>query len=214
MKTGRWFSTSAACLAYASANLFLAPVATGQVVDEEGFYVAVRGYGAIEDENNLIFENSYEIAGAIGVRRHANWRFETEFSYRHSDIVGLNGGADIDGENTLRSLGLHAFYDFRNGRRLRPFLGAGVGLQHRKVSFSGVAENDPNFVLFADDAYPDVYANAFAGVSHHISQNLRLSVGGEYVTGRDRNIRANYRELPGINRSYNYYVGARWFFPQ
>lgn len=185
-----------------------------QEIDEKGIYIALRGYGAIEDENNLVFDNSYEIAAAIGIRRHSNWRVEAEYGYRHSDIVGLNGATEITGENSLKSIGLHVFYDFRNNKKLRPFLGVGAGVQSRDISFSGVAQNDPDFEVFANDSYSNLYGNAFIGTSYHINKNLRISVGGEYVTGRDRSITANYRELPGINRSYNYYVGARWFFPQ
>lgn len=188
------------------------PTAAAQATKSEGYYVALRGYGAIEDENNLLFDNSYEIAGAVGYRVNKNWRAELEYAYRYSDIVGLNGAEDTRGESSVKTYGLHVFYDFRDGHKFRPFLGAGAGVLRREVTFEGTADNDPNFAVFADDAYTDTYANAFAGSSYELTKNLRLAAGFEYVTGRDRNIRANYRDLPGIHRSYNLFVGGRWFF--
>ncbi|GGX73220.1 hypothetical protein GCM10011309_24060 [Litorimonas cladophorae] len=189
-----------------------AQTATAQATKGEGYYIALRGYGAIEDENNLLFDNSYEIAGAVGYRLNKNWRAELEHAYRYSDIVGLNGASDTRGDSSVKTYGLHVFYDFRDGHKFRPFLGAGAGVLRREVTFEGTADNDPNFAVFADDAYTDTYANAFAGSSYELTKNLRLAAGFEYVSGRDRNIRANYRDLPGIHRSYNFFVGGRWFF--
>lgn len=181
--------------------------------ESQGLYVALRGYGAIEDENNLIFDNSYEVAGALGYRYKRNWRVELEYAYRHSDIIGLNGSENAKGETSNQSVGVHIFHDFRNGRKLRPFLGVGAGVLNRTVTLNGTADIDPTFEIIVDDQYEDFYANAFAGASYHITRDFRLAVGFEYVTGRDRNIRANFRELPGIHRSYNFFVGGRWFFP-
>ena len=179
----------------------------------EGVYVAFRGYGAIEDENNLLFENSSEFAGALGLRVGKKWRVELELARRTSDIVGLNGAANVRGDHKVDSVGLHMFYDFRKGKKLRPFLGLGAGVQNREVTFAGTADNDPDFAVFANDEYNDFYADAFVGASYHLTPSFGLAAGFEYVTGRDRNIQANFRELPGINRSYNYYIGARWFIP-
>ena len=180
--------------------------------EHKGVYVALRGYGAIEDENNLIFDNSREIAGAVGYRFDPRWRVELEYSNRHSDIIGLNGASNASGESDVDTIGIHMFYDFRKGKKIRPFLGAGAGFLSRDVTFVGTADNDPDFVVSADDQYTDTYANAFVGSSYFLTDNFRLATGFEYVTGRDRDIRANFRNLPGINRSYNFYIGGRWFF--
>uniref|UniRef100_UPI0030DA2702 outer membrane beta-barrel protein n=1 Tax=uncultured Maricaulis sp. TaxID=174710 RepID=UPI0030DA2702 len=114
---------------------------------ERGFYVAVRGYGSIGDQNNLIFDDSREVAGAIGYRVNHSVRLEAEYGFRWANIAGLNGASTASGDFTSRSLGVHAFYDFREGKRLRPFLGAGGGAGGLDFTFSGPAAINPDFIV-------------------------------------------------------------------
>ncbi|KCZ93801.1 outer membrane beta-barrel protein [Hyphomonas johnsonii] len=179
---------------------------------QTGFYAALRGYGSIEDQNNFIFENSREIAVALGYRAAPSVRLEAEFGSRRSDIVGLNGGTGVRGDASVQTLGLHAFYDFRAGKKIRPFVGVGVGGAVLDFSFSGPADISPGFIVTGDDQDFSHYFDFFAGTSYHINDRWRLSASAEYVTLRDDSIDSNIGEIDGINRAYNYTVGVRYFF--
>jgi len=215
--------------AFLSASLFLAGVGIMQAQAEtakqtihytstkpelsaRGIYFAARGYGSIEDQNNFHFDNSREIAFAVGTRPYENIRFELEYGVRWSDISGLNGALAVKGDASVQSLGLHAFYDFRNGKKLRPFLGAGVGGAILDFEFAGPTNHNPNFIVVGDDTNLSHYFNYFAGATYHINPKLRLGMGVEYVTLKDDAIESNIGGIMGINRSYNYFVGVRYFF--
>ena len=181
---------------------------------ERGLYVAVRGYESIADQNNLIFEDSREIAGALGYRVSHNIRLEAEYGFRWSNIAGLNGASTATGDFTSRSLGVHAFYDFREGKRVRPFLGAGGGSGVLDFDFSGPADNNPNFIVVGKDTNTSPYWNVFAGATYHVSNKVRISVGTEYVSYSDQAVESNIGGIDGINRAYNFYVGTRLFLPK
>lgn len=180
---------------------------------ERGFYVAVRGYGSIGDQNNLIFDDSREVAGAVGWRPHHSLRLEAEYAFRWANIVGLNGASTARGDFTSRSLGVHAFYDFRHGKRLCPFVGAGGGAGIQDFDFTGPADINPDFIVVGKDTNSSAYWNLFAGATYHVSEHVRLSLGTEYVSYSDQAVASNLGGIDGINRAYNFYVGTRWFIP-
>lgn len=192
--------------------------ATGAQADEgfdgeRGFYVAVRGYGSIGDQNNIIFEDSREVAGALGYRFSQSLRLETEYAFRWANIAGLNGARTAHGDFTSRSLGAHLFYDFRKGRHLRPFVGAGGGAGIVDYEFEGPADVNPDFRVIGRDTNSSAYWNLFAGATWHVSDSFRVSLGTEYVSYSDQAVQSNIGGIDGINRSYNFYVGARWVLP-
>ncbi|MAN45254.1 MAG: outer membrane beta-barrel protein [Alphaproteobacteria bacterium] len=180
---------------------------------ERGMYVAVRGYGSIGDQNNLIFQDSREVAGALGYRVNHSWRLEAEYAFRWANIDGLNGASTASGDFTSRSLGLHAFHDFRNGKRLRPFLGAGGGVGVLDFTFEGPADINPDFTVIGKDTNSSAYWNLFAGATYHVSDRFRVSFGTEYVSYSDQAVASNLGGIDGINRAYNFYIGTRWFLP-
>ena len=180
--------------------------------DATGIYLAVRGYGSIEDQNNFHFDNSRELAGAVGCRFHENWRAEAEYSTRWSDISGLNGALTTTGKANVQTLGAHIFYDFRSGQRIRPFVGMGAGASRLDFKFEGPADHFPSFIVRGDDTNYGHYFNVLAGVTYNVSPALRLGLGVEYVTLPDDAIESNIGGIEGINRSYNYFLSARWFF--
>jgi opacity protein-like surface antigen len=177
-----------------------------------GFYAAVRGYGSIEDQNNFIFEDSREVAVAAGWRASEVWRVEAEYGARWSNIAGLNGASGVRGDSRIETFGLHAFRDFRKGKKIRPFLGAGGGLATLDFVFEGPADIDPSFIVSGQDEDDSYYINFFAGSSYHFNERWRLSGGVEYVTLKDQSIDSNLGGIDGINRAYNFFVGARYFF--
>ncbi|MEO1965585.1 outer membrane beta-barrel protein [Hyphomonas sp.] len=197
-------------------GLVAASVTQGAMADEpfdgeRGFYVAVRGYGSIADQNNIVFEDTREIAGAVGYRISDSVRVEGEYGFRWSNVAGLNGAREAHGNFTSRSMGAHVFYDFRKGKKLRPFVGAGGGAGVQDFEFSGPADINPDFIVEVKDTNSSAYWNALAGTSYHFSPRFRLSAGVEYVTYTDQAVASNIGGIDGINRAYNFYVGARWF---
>ena len=199
--------------AAACASLLLSANADDGFDAERGFYVAARGYGSIGDQNNLIFEDSREIAGALGYRFNHSIRMEAEYGFRWANIAGLNGASTASGDFTSRSMGMHAFYDFRNGKRIRPFLGAGGGAGVLDFTFSGPADINPDFIVVGEDTNSSAYWNLFAGATYHVSDRFRLSLGTEYVSYSDQAVASNLGGIDGINRAYNFYIGTRWFLP-
>lgn len=178
---------------------------------ERGLYVAARGYGSIADQNNMEFEDTREMAAAIGYRINDSIRVEGEYGFRWSNISGLNGAREAHGNFTSRSLGAHAYYDFRKGRKLRPFIGMGGGAGVQDFEFSGPADINPDFIVIVKDTNSSAYWNTMAGVTWHYTPRFRLSAGAEYVTYTDQAVASNIGGIDGINRAYNFYVGARWF---
>jgi opacity protein-like surface antigen len=112
----------------------------------------------------------------------------------------------------VQTLGLHTFYDFRKGKRLRPFVGAGAGAAMLNFKFEGPADINPSFIVIGDDRDFSHYFNFFGGATYNVTQNLRLGAGIEYVTLKDDTIQSNIGGIEGINRAYNFFLSARWFF--
>jgi len=178
--------------------------------DEDGLYLGFRGYGAINDQNNLIFAASREFGAAVGYRFADVWRVEAEYSRRWAKIQGLNGAKTVRGDFDAHALGLHVFHDFRPGKKLRPFVGAGLGGGILDFDFKGPADNDPSLIVIGNDTNISSYGNVFLGSTYHINSQLRLGGGFEYFTFTDQAVESNIGDIDGINRSYNFFVSLRW----
>lgn len=184
-----------------------------QGTDNSGIYTAFRGYGAIHDQNNLLFEASREFGLALGMAIDENWRVETEYARRWAKISGINGASEARGNFDSHTLGVHLFRDFNNGSRLRPFIGGGAGIGILDFEFSGPANNDPDFTVIGNDTNQSFYWNAFAGVNYRLTERLKIGAGWEYFTFQDQPVEANVggpRGIDGINRSYDYFISLRY----
>lgn len=175
-------------------------------------YVALRGYGAIHDQNNFIFDDSREFGGAYGYRLTGNIRVEAEYARRWAKISGLNGAAAVTGNFDSHTLGLHGFYDFRKGKSLRPFLGFGAGYGIQEFEFSGPADIAPSFIIQGSDSFGSPYFTYFVGATYHLNDRVALGLGGEYFTFRDRAVSSNLGPIEGINRAYEYFASVRYRF--
>ena len=184
----------------------------GPVAEQHGVYVAARGYGSIADQNNIVFEDTFEVAAALGYRLSDSLRTELEYAWRSSDIAGLNGASTASGEFDSHSIGVHAYWDFRKNSHFRPFVGGGYGWGVQDFQFAGPADANPNFIVVADDRNDSLYWNALTGVTWHISSDYRLAFGVEYVSYSDQAVESNIGGIDGINRAYNFFLASRWFF--
>ena len=166
--------------------------AHAEALEENGFYFAFRGYGAINDQNNLHFAASREFGTAVGYRFSDVWRVESEYSRRWAKIT------------------VHVFRDFRPAKRLRPFIGFGLGGGILDFDFKGPADINPDFIVIGNDTNISTYGNVFAGSTYHINSQLRVGAGLEYFTFSDQAVESNIGDIDGINRSYNFFLSLRW----
>lgn len=194
----------------ATAALCFAGITQAQALEEDGLYLAFRGYGAINDQNNLHFSASREFGGAVGYRFSDIWRVEAEYSRRWAKITGLNGALTTKGDFDSHTLGLHLFRDFRPEKKLRPFVGIGVGGGILDFDFKGPADINPDFIVIGNDTNISTYGNVFAGSTYHINSQLRVGLGFEYFSFSDQAVESNIGDIDGINRSYNFFVSMRW----
>ncbi len=181
--------------------------------DNSGIYAAFRGYGAIHDQNNFLFDDSREFGGAVGMALDENWRIETEYARRWAKITGINGARAAKGNFDSHSLGVHLFRDFMYGSKFRPFLGAGGGAGLLEFEFSGPANINPDFIVEGSDSNLSFYWNVFAGINYRVSDRWKLGVGAEYFSFQDQPVEANVgapEGIYGINRSYDFFISARY----
>ncbi|GGB74197.1 outer membrane protein [Henriciella pelagia] len=211
-----------AALAFSALAVAALPAATAQdksrykpvdETDNSGVYAALRGYGAIHDQNNFLFEASREFGAAIGFAWDENWRIEGEYARRWAKISGINGARQAKGNFDSHTFGAHLFRDFNHGSRFRPFLGAGAGWGILDFEFSGPANINPDFIVMGDDTNQSLYWNVLAGVNYRVSDRWKVGAGVEYFTFDDQPVEANVGGrlgIDGINRSYNYFISARY----
>jgi len=185
-------------------------MAHAQANQEDGLYFAFRGYGAIHDQNNLIFSASREFGGAAGYRFSDVWRIEAEYSRRWAKITGLNGALTTRGNFDSHALGMHLFRDFWPENRLRPFVGVGFGGGILDFDFKGPADINPDFIVIGNDTNLSTYGNVFAGSTYHLNSQFRVGLGVEYFSFTDQAVESNIGDIDGINRSYNFFVSMRW----
>ena len=149
----------------------------------EGNYYGIQL--GMADTDDTEFETALGTIGttfdsglAYGVtfgRSMDNFRLEGELSRRDSDVDKHSlGGASLDGatgEASVTSLMANVYYDFATSGRVKPYVGAGLGLASVDLSNFGVAVVPD--VLDADD---DVFAyQAILGLGVDLSDKVMLT---------------------------------------
>lgn len=155
-------STLAAGLAFL-ATLGASQATAQQMMEPKlGFFVQGElGYQSREfaGENgitNLTFDDDWYGGLGIGWRYDKNFRFSLEYSYMKNDVDKMRPGVPIPvedpilgvvgvdgaqfpavGDVTLTSVTVNVYYDldgFGDQKRLRPYLGFGIGFQESEIS--------------------------------------------------------------------------------
>jgi len=107
--------------------------------------------------------------GAAWGTHAGNWRFEFAGGYRNQDVESTLLGVPLSDSGSVSaiSLDLNAYYDFPVSGRVRPYVGAGLGLAAIEVD-DGVL----------DDSGDALNLQVMAGVSYQASQNIAVFVEG------------------------------------
>jgi len=89
----------------------------------------------------------------VGYRFLDVWRVEAEYWHRWAKITALNGALTTKGDFDARACGLHLFRDFRPERKLRPFVGIGIGGGILDCDVKGPADINPDFIVIGKDTH-------------------------------------------------------------
>ena len=155
-------------------------------------------------------DNTYSFAGAIGFKLTPQIRIEGELNYMNPELNTLQidgtGAFDLGGDIETKMAMLNLYYDFDfSWRRVRPFVGAGVGY-----------------------AWHDANIDNVGGVAQNISESSsglvwQLGGGMRYPLGKDINLIGAYRYLDGQDidlgpyemdyGAHEFRVGISWDLP-
>ncbi len=171
---------------------------TDATARNDGFYIRLgAGFQNRADAQDFIgrasFDTGYKLNGAVGYR-YSDFRAEVEYTYFRNDFDELtffepgtttpvagppetSPGAYVDG----RALMLNVYYDIPLSRRLRPYIGGGIGVYNAHI----VELSPPGFGGFEANGFS---ASRFAfqlraGLSYAITDSLDISLGYRYFQG-------------------------------
>lgn len=114
---------------------------------------------------------------AVGYRIDSTWSAELEYNYRSNDVdtVEQDGGGTFADGGDFASVAImaNAYYHFRPGERLRPYIGAGVGFLQEidsDLDSLGVEASDRGGFAY----------QLMAGVSYELSGPWTMNLEGRY----------------------------------
>ncbi|GJL96023.1 MAG: hypothetical protein DHS20C05_24280 [Hyphococcus sp.] len=183
------------------------------------------------------FDTGFAVSGALG-KRYGAFRGELEVAYQKNGVethqgvsaggiplasedagVLITGSPNIgvtvsdlvaDGQGNLSTtfVMVNAYYDFDAAGRLKPFVGAGVGIGFVDVNYS------PSAVpIIQDDATEFAYQGV-AGVAYEVSPSIDLLIAYRYRATSDVSVEASLfsADFEVENRSSIVEAGLRFNF--
>ena len=119
-------------------------------------------------------------AGARAGYQWGPWRFEEEYSYRHSGLNTLTGGpfaistnpSNVTGQRNSHAIMTNAIYDFTIGWPISPHIGVGIGAVDiiDSASANGFTLRNPIGVPIVPNTPLSVAPQTFGGTLLHGSQ--------------------------------------------
>ncbi|MGE3250858.1 MAG: OmpA family protein [Hyphomonadaceae bacterium] len=140
---------------------------------------SVDGELDLDEFGSADLDNDVMVSGAVGARAWHGVRLEAEVAWRQNDIEDA-GDADVQ----VVSLLANAIYDFNQGGRFQPYVGAGVGVGRLEIDEIDTEETGFAYQLMA-------------GVGVPLGEQLTLDIGYRYFS------------MPDVEFSYYYYAPAR-----
>lgn len=152
----------------AFAGLALAGAAHAQTAIDPQWYVRGGAGATYQDEINATpkvrGETGWTVDAAVGRQIDNNFRAEGQLIYSNDEQkVG-------DGRIKLLAGLANAYYDFDTGTKLRPFVGAGVGIGQVKLDGGAVDDDDTGFAYQLQ-----------TGVTYPINDRLSAQIGYRYL---------------------------------
>ena len=166
----------------------------------------IDGLGSVPVE----FSAGYNI-GVRGGYQLRSWRFEEEYSYRHSDLAEYDESTNgISGNRHTHSIMTNVLYDLTTGWPITPHIGVGIGAM---LVFDSLRIPGPGQV-FNDSNWQFGY-QAIAGLRYEINPLFALDLDYRYLattesTFRIPNTSLRYRTSANTN---NFVASVTYRFP-
>lgn len=152
----------------AFAGLTLAGAAHAQTAIDPQWYVRGGAGATYQDEINATpkvrGETGWTVDAAVGRQIDYNFRAEGQLIYSNDEQKVGDGRIKV-----LAGLA-NAYYDFDTGTKLRPFVGAGVGIGQVKLEGGAVDDDDTGFAYQLQ-----------TGVTYPINDRLSAQIGYRYL---------------------------------
>ena len=201
------------------------PPPTDNLYEMSAWYLALRGGASFATDTSFdalgtTVDSGYDIgpfvAGAVGYHfQNTGLRAEAEIGYltnaiEHHDIAGTGTFTDDASGDSSAFFGLASiYYDLPLDSRIKPFVGAGIGLAD--VSFSGLGTTPGGTLL--DDSDTAFAWHLTGGIGYDISENVALEVGYRYLAFDGVDVTASDGTPSSIDTSdHIVFAGLRYRF--
>jgi OOP family OmpA-OmpF porin len=166
------------------AGLALAGAANAQTAIDPQWYVRGGAGATYQDEINATpkvkGETGWTVDAAVGRQIDSHFRAEGQLLYSNDEQKAGDGRIKV-----LAGLA-NAYYDFDTGTKLRPFVGAGVGIGQVKLDGGAVDSDDTGFAYQLQ-----------TGIAYPINDRLSAQVGYRYLGVNNVEIGSGARTVRG-----------------
>jgi opacity protein-like surface antigen len=178
----------------------------------KGYYVSVQGGLALLSDGDVLgvkkggkagFEEESAFGVAVGKRLNAfnkQVRVEGEIGYQENDVDKLDGGKK-SGDIKAYTFLVNGYYDFVKGKKIVPYITAGVG----------VAKVDARVTNFAHVDDIGLAYQVGVGATYHINDNWHIDLKYRYLAVTE----LNGIEMDKLNPEFatnNIFLGLRYRF--
>lgn len=201
---------SSVVLAVTVAGLAMSPAYADA---RKGFYIGA-GVGSMLPQNSKVNEvgtvNSakYDLDPGFATNVAAGYAFgngfRTELEVAYADVdPSMDPGADVD---TLSAM-INAIYELPTGGRVRPYIGAGLGVV--RTDYDGT---EPLTGIIVDDADTKFGVQGIAGVSFQATDQMDLFLDYRYMrTGKLELAAVTSETIKATNKNHILMAGLRYY---
>jgi OmpA-OmpF porin, OOP family len=185
--------------AITAAGLALAGAAEAQAIDPQWYVRADAGasfQGQVNGTPKAKADTGWTGDIAVGRQFNSNFRAEGQIVYSDSDRKS------VDGKIKLLAGLANAYYDFDTGTKLRPFIGAGVGLGQVKLDGGSAIEDDDTGFAY----------QLQTGIAYPITDRIFAQVGYRYLGVADVKLGSGAQSFSGDYHDQAVTVGLTYKF--